>query len=131
MRAPRKKNRLSRKALLSPRVKLYMKKGGEIPEDFENLRPKCREDCVKAPRPCPWVGCRHHLFIEVTEVGSIRFQFPSLELGELRDTCSLDVAERGGLTLDDVSDLLNCTRERVRLIEKEALDKIFCKGSLE
>lgn len=41
--------------------------GTETPNDpvLEIQRPLTRADCVDGPRPCPWVGCRHHLLIEV------------------------------------------------------------------
>lgn len=28
-------------------------------------RPMRRADCEREARPCPWVGCRHHLLLEV------------------------------------------------------------------
>lgn len=28
-------------------------------------RPTTREQCLEEARPCPWVGCRHHLLLEV------------------------------------------------------------------
>lgn len=29
-------------------------------------------DCIDRPRPCPWVGCKHHLLLDVNEAtGSI------------------------------------------------------------
>jgi len=30
-------------------------------------RPGTRGDCGQEARPCPWVGCRHHLLLEVAE----------------------------------------------------------------
>lgn len=44
--------------------------------------------------------------------------------GQGRTTCALDVADRGGTTLEDLGALLNMTRERVRQIEIEAIEKI-------
>lgn len=38
----------------------------------ELKRPKTRGDCANSPRPCPWVGCRHHLLLEVTRAGALR-----------------------------------------------------------
>lgn len=29
-------------------------------------RPLTRSDCLQEARPCPWVGCSHHLLLEVT-----------------------------------------------------------------
>lgn len=71
-------------------------------------------------RPCPWVGCVHHLFLDPMDNGaSIRMNFPGKEPGELQETCSLDVADRDGATLDEVGKTINITRERVRqLIEQ-------------
>ena len=94
----------------------------EIPSDVK--RPKTRGDCVAGPRPCPWVGCRHSLYLDVTESGSIRLTFPDLEVDELHESCALDVAERGGLTLDEVGILTNLSRERIRQLEKPALAKV-------
>lgn len=28
-------------------------------------RPRTRGECLEEARPCPWVGCRHHLLLEV------------------------------------------------------------------
>ena len=53
--------------------------------------------------------------------GSIKFNFPGKEVHELEETCALDVAERGGITLEEVGGLMNLTRERVRQLEAEAL----------
>jgi hypothetical protein len=29
-------------------------------------RPTTRSECLEEARPCPWVGCRHHLLLELT-----------------------------------------------------------------
>jgi DNA-directed RNA polymerase sigma subunit (sigma70/sigma32) len=39
----------------------------------------------------------------------------------MAETCALDVADRGGATLEEVGDLLNITRERVRQMELVSL----------
>lgn len=88
-------------------------------------RPTTRSDCADALRPCPHVACRHHLYLDVNpDTGTIKLNFPDLEVWELTDTCALDVAERGATSLDDVSLLLNVTRERVRQIETQAMLKL-------
>lgn len=92
-------------------------------------RPATRSDCAEAQRPCPHVACRHHLYLDVNpDTGTIKLNFPDLEVWELTDTCALDVAERGATSLDDISLLLNVTRERVRQIETQAMLKL---GSLD
>lgn len=81
-----------------------------------------RVDGCNAERPCPWVRCKHHLYLDVNpETGSIKLNFPDLEVWELGESCALDVAETGGTTLESVGELLNLTRERIRQVEFRAL----------
>jgi len=88
-------------------------------------RPKTRGDCVDAPRPCPFLSCRHHIAYEVSAVGSITHRFPGLELEDLPETCSLDVADDGvDKTLEEIGLVMNLTRERVRQIEEEAIETL-------
>ena len=58
------------------------------------------------------------------ETGSIKFNFPDKEVWELDETCVLDVADRGGVTLEEVGAILNLTRERIRQIEFKGLAKL-------
>ena len=77
------------------------------------------------PRPCPFVSCAHHLYLDVNpETGAIKLNFPHLEVWEMAETCSLDVADRGGITLEEVGAMLNLTRERIRQVEVRGLYKI-------
>lgn len=102
----------------------------------------------------PWVGCRHHLALEVSAAGSIalrsvpgvrgrRIGLPAGrppgvvefafiervvdqldELDESAATCALDEADEGGLSLEEVGQRMGITRERVRQIEVSGLEKI-------
>lgn len=93
------------------------------PDDVE--RPMSREQCASMPRPCPFVSCSHHLYLDVNpETGAIKLNFPHLEVWEMAETCSLDVADRGGITLEEVGAILNLTRERIRQVEVRGLCKI-------
>lgn len=91
-------------------------------------RPQTREDCLNGPhaeRPCPFVLCKYHLYLDVNDrTGSIKLNFPDLEVWELPETCALDVADRGGLTLEEIGDVLNLTRERIRQLETMAMAKV-------
>jgi hypothetical protein len=88
-------------------------------------RPHKREECKEAPRPCPHVSCRHHLYLDVNpHTGTIKLNFPDLEVWELGVSCALDVADMGGTAIEQVSELLNVTRERIRQIETQALQKL-------
>lgn len=70
-------------------------------------RPRTRGDCANAPRPCPWTSCKWHLGFSGCE------------------TCSLDVADRGGSTLAVVAQAVGLTRERIRQIETRALARFW------
>ncbi len=89
-------------------------------EAIAKARPKTRGDCVDGERPCPWVACRHSLVLDVSPTGSIKIN-RHLKLELLDETCALDVADRGGATLEAVGAILNLTRERTRQIEVRAL----------
>lgn len=92
--------------------------------------PRTRAECP-TERPCPHVGCRHHLFLEVNKTGSVRFNHPDLEVWDLQESCALDVAERGGETMEAVGEVLGVTRERVRQIEIAALARLRGHDDLE
>ena len=88
-------------------------------------RPQTRAECQGECRPCPWVACKHHLYLDVNpETGSIKINFPDLEPWQLKHTCALDVADRNGITLEDVGEIMNLTRERIRQVEVRGLAKL-------
>jgi hypothetical protein len=87
-------------------------------------RPKTRADCEKGPRPCPWVGCKFHLYLEVKESGHLRYNFPDRDLDGLEQTCALDVAETGRHTLEEVGDLVNMGRDALERLEWSARERL-------
>lgn len=100
---------------------LGIKYGAPIEFNLEELRPKTRGECENGIRPCPWVSCRYHLYLDVDpDTGSIKLNHPKLELDQMGDTCALDVAEHGFHTLEEVGGILNVTRERARQLEGAA-----------
>ncbi len=99
--------------------------GREVFPPIPYSRPVTRAECEDGPRPCPYVSCKHHLYLDVNpETGSIKLNFPHLEPWEMVESCSLDVAERGGITLEEVGAIVNLTRERVRQVEVRATTKL-------
>ena len=95
------------------------------PEVDDIERPRVRSECSDAPRPCPYVSCQHHLFLDVSaRTGAIKLNFPDLEVWEMTETCALDVADRGGTTLEEVGAIMNLTRERIRQVEVKGLAKL-------
>lgn len=100
-------------------------RAGDTVEIMDYERPRNRSECVNGPRPCLFVSCKHHLYLDVNpETGSVKLNFPEKEVWELEDTCALDIAERGGITLEEVGEILNLTRERIRQLEVDALKKL-------
>jgi len=88
-------------------------------------KPRVRSECADGPRPCPFVSCKYHLYIDVSaRTGAIKLNFPDLEVWDLGESCALDVADRGGTTLEDVGAIMNLTRERIRQVEVKALAKL-------
>lgn len=98
---------------------------GSYPDDVQI--PRTRGDCLPGGcnevRPCPFSRCRHHLAIDVQPSGNIKRNFPDVEIEDMRETCSLDVADRGEHTFEQISQFTNVVRERARQIEASAMKK--------
>ena len=82
--------------------------------------PQKRKDCLGGTRPCPWVRCKHHMVWCLSGVKKMTNRQIIHKIFTLKETCVLDVADKGGVTLDEIGNILGITRERVRQIE-------FCK----
>lgn len=96
-----------------------------LPEETSDLRPKTRGECADGLRPCPFVSCRHHLYLDVSpKTGAIKLNFPDVDLDEIPETCSLDVADAGVAQYRQVGALLNMSHERARQIEVEAVERL-------
>lgn len=87
-------------------------------------RPRTRAGCADVPRPCPFVSCAHHLYLDVSQrTGRLTLNRPELEPHELEPgaSCALDVAEHGGASLDEIAAAMGVSRERIRQIEVRAM----------
>ncbi len=96
--------------------------------------PLTRADCPELP--CPFISCRHHLWSHVTKAGRLLilhadgelrppaedFELPLEELH--LPTCSLDVAEQGGIGVVEIAENLGITRPTQLADENRAFDKI-------
>ena len=91
-------------------------------------RPQTRGDCLpggcNGERPCPWVSCKAHLALDVDErTGSLKLNFPDVDVWEMAATCALDIADEGGRTLEETGVAMALTRERTRQLEVRGLAK--------
>jgi hypothetical protein len=78
--------------------------------------PETRGDCINGPRPCPYYTCTHHLYLELKDTHR-RHTGEPLKIHEMPHSCSLDVADQGGLTLEVIAAIFGVTRERIRQLE--------------
>lgn len=94
-------------------------------------RPRTRGDCARVERPCPWVSCRHNLYLDVTGYGTLRIGFPGKEPWEMdpRGSCSLDVADRGEHSFGEIAEITGVSRERTRQLESKALRALLRRSS--
>jgi hypothetical protein len=126
-RGRRKRRTRSRARTISIRrlSKSELNRGRELYPEVEYWRPETRGECMEMERPCPFVACKYHLYVDVHPVrGSIKINFPDVDVWEMTDTCALDIADRGGITLEEVGQIMNLTRERVRQLETQGLAKL-------
>jgi hypothetical protein len=105
--------------------KAEINRGKKLYPEETYWKPISRGECAHMERPCPFVSCKYHLYIDIHPVrGSIKVNFPDQEVWEMTESCALDVADRGGITLEEVGEIMNLTRERVRQLETLGLSKI-------
>jgi Sigma-70, region 4 len=125
-RSRRKREVRARTISVKRMTKRELELGRMLYPDVEDAaKPKARIECASGERPCPFVSCKHHLYLDVSaKTGAIKLNFPDLEVWEMNETCALDVADRGGTTLEEVGAIMNLTRERIRQVEVKGLAKL-------
>lgn len=98
-------------------------------------RPRTRADCLPGgwneQRPCPFAGCRHHMYLQVTDKGEIQLNHKDKELWELEETCVLDQAAHGGLHLHEAAPLMGMTPQWMNVIEIGARAKLEGSEALQ
>ena len=124
-RSRRKRDVRARTISVKRMTKRELELGRMLYPDEAVEKPVTRADCGAGERPCPFVSCKHHLYLDVSaRTGAIKLNFPDLEVWEMVETCALDVADRGGTTLEEVGAIMNLTRERIRQVEVKGLAKL-------
>jgi len=107
---------------------------GVLAEGIDEPRhlPLTRGDCAEARgydeegklNPCIFASCRHNLYLDVDPLtGSLKLNFPDLEIWELEHTCALDLADEGEASLEAVGAALNITRQGAQIIEHAAIER--------
>lgn len=117
-------------------------------------RPTNRSECKDGPRPCPFVGCRYHLasdehgitklqrartarvFEEGLELAVLgvrrgkptaqrkRRRTPSRFLVRYRESCALDVADRGEHSTNEIAELTGLWHTNAESALHSALEKL-------
>jgi len=124
-RSRRKREIRARTISVKRMTKRELEIGRMLYPETDYYKPRNRAECMDGPRPCPYVSCQHHLYLDVSaRTGAIKLNFPDLEVWDMNETCALDVSDRGGTTLEDVGAIMNLTRERIRQVEVKALAKL-------
>jgi DNA-binding CsgD family transcriptional regulator len=86
-------------------------------KDLINFHKDTDGACQDLDEPCQETQCRYHIHSDARadQIASIPRQ---------PVTCSLKLADRGGMTLEEVGNVLGITRERVRQIEGKAVKRM-------
>jgi hypothetical protein len=79
--------------------------------------------CRKLPGQCPHTVCRFNLTSEHRDNRGAKGAEKRLPV--VRESCALEAAELGGMTLEEIASRLSITRERVRQIQLGALAKVW------
>ncbi|MDB4998860.1 MAG: DNA-binding protein AsgB [Myxococcaceae bacterium] len=131
-RSRRKRDVRARTISVKRMTKRELELGRMLYPEVDVEKPKKREECAQGARPCPFVSCKHHLYLDVSaRTGAIKLNFPDLEVWEMTETCALDVSDRGGTTLEEVGAIMNLTRERIRQVEVKGLAKLEALKDME
>lgn len=131
-RSRRKRDVRARTISVKRMTKRELEIGRLLYPETDYWKPRTRGDCKGGPRPCPFISCKHHLYVDVSpRTGAIKLNFPDLEVWELTESCALDIADHGGTTLEDVGAIMNLTRERIRQVEVKALAKLEALSDME
>lgn len=96
-------------------------------EDYQYEKPKKYSECIEqglgTETPCPFVSCKWHLYLEVSEFGSLKLNVPEIEPDEMEHTCVMAVVRQNpdGVTNEFIANDLGLARQRVNQIEMLAL----------
>src|SRR4029079_6406480 len=83
-RSRRKRDVRARTISVKRMTKRELELGRLLYPEIDVQKPKTRAECgVSGERPCPFVSCKHHLYLDVSaRTGAIKLNFPDLEVWE-------------------------------------------------
>lgn len=90
-----------------------------------NIYKITRGACRKLSGPCPHAVCRFNLTTERRDNRGAKSAQTHLPV--VHESCALEAANQGGMTLEEIAARLSLTRERVRQIELGALKKLWAR----
>ncbi len=136
---------LSKGQTYTPNANIFAAKEVKVkvhrPSEFLDIRyqrPRIRQDCepggINQQRPCPWVSCRYHLYLDIVDErddeNALEVNFPQKEVWEIPHTCLLDVTDlteevdHEALTLEEIADLLGYSVERTESVLRKGMLKV-------
>ena len=131
-RSRRKRAVRARTISVKRMTKRELEMGRLLYPETDYAKPATRAECAEGPRPCPYVSCKYHLYLDVQHrTGAIKLNFPDIEVEQMNESCSLDIADRGGTTLEEVGAIMNLTRERIRQLEVRSMAKVKSLNEME
>jgi hypothetical protein len=96
--------------------------------------PKNRSECLCMKKPCPWVRCRYHMIWAIIDRdckynfkhrhmrGDILESYTDDEIIDIicsmKESCVLDVADKGKHTLDQIGKLVGLSSQRIQAMER-------------
>lgn len=94
---------------------------------MDDQRPKTRAECAGGQRPCPWVSCRYHLYLDLNpQTSHITIRHPDVEPHEMLISCALDVADLVAagevITQQQVGELMGVSKARAQQLEWRCAD---------
>lgn len=111
---------------MSQRGNTPLKRLPVVPPDFQWRLdvPKTRADCPKT-RPCPHINCNQHLWrVDGDDMPGRRYdgKRPASDIRPTSEqTCALDIAERGAVSISEIARVLGKTPRRVQQMLKALL----------
>lgn len=96
---------------------------------IRTVLPDRREDCSKIPRPCPYVSCKYNTYLDISKDGVILISNKGNKEPwgvAPESSCVLDIVEDypNGMSNQSIADILNVSRETVRLTVMDCLSRI-------